>query len=158
MQTFVSPQTMTQSTPVKFDDLLAAYDWVSSSPYDSEAFVSRLTGNVYWSSSTIELDEALPEDIEDASIYVVVPNKHDLNLGKNLALTFAEDQLADSYQIIADIFRQRGAYGRFKNLLERKGCLQAWYDYEAKATERALREWAAGEGIPLVVGSRQNAG
>ena len=143
---------------MKFDDLLAAYEWVSSSPEDNEAFVSRVTGNVHWSSSTIELDDELPENIEDGSIYVAVPNKHDLNLGKNLALAFAEEQLADSYQTVANIFRQRGAYGRFKDLLERKGCLQAWYDYEAKATELALREWAAEEGLSISAGSGQNAG
>jgi hypothetical protein len=148
---------MTQNAPVKFDDLLAAYEWVSSSPGDSEAFVSRITGDVHWSSSTIELDEDLPEDIEDASIYVAVPNKYDLNLGKNLALTFAEDQLADSYQTIENIFRQRGAYRRFKALLERKDYLQAWYDYQTKATELALRKWAAEEGITIVAGSGQNA-
>jgi len=82
---------------VKFDDLLAAYQWASSSPDDSEAFVSRVTGNVHWSSSTMELEEELPEDIEDGSIYVPVPNKHDLNLGKSLALTFANEQLPDAY-------------------------------------------------------------
>ena len=154
----VSPQTMTLSVPVKFEDILAAYEWVSSSPFDNDAFVSRITGNVHWSSSTIELDDELPEDIEDGSIYVAVPNKHDLNLGKNLALTFAEEQLADSYQTVANIFRQRGAYGRFKDLLERKGYLQAWYDYEANATELALREWAAEQGLSIAERSGQNAG
>lgn len=149
---------MTPSAPVKFEDLLAAYEWVSSSPDDSEAFVSRVTGNVHWSSSTMELDDELPEDIEDGSIYVAVPNKHDLSLGKDLALTFAEEQLGDSYQTVANIFRQRGAYGRFKELLERKGLLQAWYDFEAKATELALREWAAEEGISVTAGSGQDAG
>ena len=143
---------MTPSAPVKFEDLLAAYDWVSSSPNDSMAFVSRLTGVVHWSSSTIELDEELPEDIEDGRVYVAVPNKHDLNLGNNLALTFTEDLLADSYQTVANIFRQRGAYGRFKDLLERKGLLQAWYDFEAKKTELALREWAAEEGLSIGAG------
>ncbi len=58
----------------------------------------------------IDLDEELPEDIEDESIYVPVPHKYDLNLGKNLALTFAEEQLADSYDTVSNIFRQRGAY------------------------------------------------
>jgi len=149
---------MTLSALVKFDNLLAAYEWVSSSPDDSEAFVSRATGEVHWSSSTMELDDELPEDIEDGSIYVAVPNKHDLNLGKDLALTFAEEQLADSYQTVANIFRQRGAYGRFKDLLDRKGLLQAWYDFEAKATELALREWAAEEGISITAGAGQNAG
>lgn len=149
---------MTLSAPVKYDDLLAAYEWVSSSPDDSEAFVSRVTGNVHWSSSTMELDDELPEDIEDGSVYVVVPNKHDLNLGKDLALTFAEEQLADAYQTVADFFRQRGAYGRFKALLERKDCLKAWYDYEAKATELALREWAAEEGLSISAESDKNVG
>ena len=55
----VSPQTMTLNAPVKYDDLLAAYEWVSSSPDDSEAFVSRVTGNVHWTSSTMDLDEEL---------------------------------------------------------------------------------------------------
>lgn len=149
---------MKLSAPVKYDDLLAAYEWISSSPGDGEAFVSRITGNVHWSSSTLELDDELPEDIEDGSVYVVVPNKYDLHLGKDLALTFAEEQLADSYQTVADFFRQRGAYGRFKDLLERKGCLNAWYDYEAKATELALREWAAEEVLSISAESDLNAG
>jgi len=106
----------------------------------------------------IELDEELPENIEDRSIYVSVPHKYDLNLGKNVALVFAEEQLADSYETVANIFRQRGAYGRFKDLLERKDRLQAWYDYEANATELALREWGAEQGLSIVAGSGQNAG
>jgi hypothetical protein len=149
---------MTPCAPVKYDDLLAAYEWVSSSPDDCDAFVSRVTGNVHLSSSTMELDEELPEDIEDGSIYGAVPSKHDLNLGKNVALTFAEEQLPDSYQTVESFFRQRGAYGRFKDLLERKGCLDAWHHYEAKATELALRQWAAEEGLSISAGSRKNAG
>ena len=149
---------MTPGAPVKLDDLLAAYEWVSSSPKDSEAFVSRITGNVHWSSSTMELDEELPDDIEDGSIYVVVPNKHDLNLGKGLAFRFAEERLGDSCQTVANFFRQRGAYGRFKDLLERKGCLEAWYIYEAEATELALRDWAAKAGLSIATGPGQNAG
>lgn len=155
----VSPHNMTLSAPVKLDDLLAAYEWVSSSsPTDNDAFVSRVTGNIHWSSNTIELDDELPEDIEDGSIYLSVPHKHDLNLGKHLALTFAEEFLADAYQTVAGIFRQRRAYGRFKDLLERKGYLQAWYDYEANATELALREWAAEQGLSIAERSGQNAG
>jgi hypothetical protein len=149
---------MTASTTVKFEDLLAAFEWVSASPGDSEAFVSRVTGDVHWSSSTMELDDELPEDVEDDSIYLAVPSKHDLNLGKHLALSFAEEHLADAHQTVANIFRQRGAYGRFKHFLEHEGSLQAWYDYEAKAIELALREWAAGEGLSIAAGEGQNAG
>ncbi len=106
----------------------------------------------------MELDDELPEDIEDGSLYVSVPSKHDLNLGKDLALAFAEEQLADSYQTVSNFFRQRGAYGRFKDFLETKGCLNTWYAYEAMATEQALRTWAAEEGLSVSGGSGQNAG
>ena len=150
---------MTLSAPVKFDDVLAAYEWVSSSsPTENEAFVSRITGNVHWSSSIIDLDEELPEDIEDGSIYVSVPHKYDLNLGKDLALTFAAERIADSYETVSNIFRQRGAYGKFKDLLEREGHLEAWYEYEANAIELALCEWAAEQGLLIAEGSAQMSG
>jgi len=150
---------MTLSAPVNFDELLAAYEWVSSSaPSENEAFVSRITGNVHWSSSIVDLDDVLPEDIEDESIYVSVPHKNDLNLGKHLALSFAEEHLTESYQTVASFFRQRGAYGRFKDFLEQKGQLQSWYDYEAKATVQALREWCAEEGLSISEEASRNAG
>jgi hypothetical protein len=81
---------------------------------------------------------------------VAVPHKYDLNLGNNLALTFAEEQLADSYETVSNFFRHRGAYGKFKDLLARKGELEAWYEFEAKATELALREWAAAQELSIV--------
>jgi hypothetical protein len=150
---------MTSSAPVKFDDLLSAYEWVSSSsPAENDAFVSRVTGKIHWSSSMMELDEELPEDFEDGGIYVAVPHKYDLNLGNNLPLTFAEEHIAGSYETVSNFFRQRGAYGKFKDLLERKGQLEAWYEFEAKATELALREWAAEQGLSIVAGGGQNAG
>ncbi len=150
---------MTLSAQVKFDDLLSAYEWVSSSsPAESDAFISRVTGKIHWSSSMMELDEELPEDIEDGSIYMAVPHKYDLNLGNNLALTFAEEQLADSYENVSNFFRQRGAYGKFKDLLAQKGKLEAWYEFEANATELALREWAAEQGLSIVAGGGPNAG
>jgi len=150
---------MTLNASVKLDDLLSAFEWASSSSRaENEAFVSRITGKIYWSSSMIELDEELPEDIEDGSIYVSVPHKYDLNLGNNLALTFAEEQLADSYEIVSNFFHHRGAYAKFKDLLELRGKLEAWYEFEANATELALREWAAEQGLSIVAGGGQNAG
>ena len=38
----------------------------------------------------------------------------------------------------------------FDDFLERKACLQAWYDYEAKATQATLREWCEENGLQLV--------
>jgi hypothetical protein len=39
------------------------------------------------------------------------------------------------------IFKRKGAYARFKDLLQQKNALDRWYDFETKATEKALREW-----------------
>jgi Uncharacterised protein family (UPF0158) len=141
---------MTSSTPVSFADLLVAFDWVSSgAPMESSAFVSRVTGATHLSSTTMDLEEELPEDIEDASLYVEVPHKNDLDLGRNLVLKFVDEKLPDSYSTVADFFRKRGAYARYKDLLEHEGMLEAWYEYEAQATEQALREWSEDNGLQL---------
>lgn len=84
--------------------------------------------------------QARPEDIEDGSVYIAVPHNNDLDLGRSLALSFADGHLPDSFEVIASFLRQRGAHGRFKDLLERKGCLQVRYEYGTSAVERALRK------------------
>lgn len=50
---------------------------------------------------------------------------------------------------IEDCFRRRGAYGRFKTILRRAGCLEKWYRVEADATDKALREWCAHNGLEV---------
>ena len=42
---------------------------------------------------------------------------------------------------VLQFFRGRGAYARFKDLLGGRGMLDQWYDFEAKAVERALKTW-----------------
>lgn len=144
------------SATVQLDDLLAVFDWVSSSaPAVNDAFVSRVSGKLHWSSDDVELDDELPQDIDDGTLYVAVPHRFDLNLGKGLALAFAGEQLSDSFEMVADAFRKRGAYARFKEVLERRSLLQAWYDYEIHATEDALRGWAVKQGLSLAGGARR---
>ncbi len=59
-------------------------------------------------------------------------------------MDFAHEQLApDDARRVADFFHHRGAYGRFKDLLERKNQLQHWYDYERQAKQQRLRQWCA---------------
>jgi CMP-2-keto-3-deoxyoctulosonic acid synthetase len=68
-----------------------------------------------------------------------LPHKTDLDLGKRLALRFAASELPYCRDRIADFFRHKGAYARFKDLLDSEGALERWYKYETEATERALR-------------------
>jgi hypothetical protein len=138
------------SVPVDFANLLAAFEWVSATA-DSEnaAYICRTTGVAYFTSSSMDLDDELPEDIEDDGLYIAVPHKVDLNLGKNLAIKFTAEHLPDDYSDVCGFFRQRGAYGRFKDLLERRDSLDTWYRYEAQAIEQALREWSCENLITL---------
>jgi hypothetical protein len=137
---------------IKYDDLSAAFDFVSfAAPFEHNAFVSLDTGAIYWVTETGAVDDqGLPDDLETSDRYIPIPHKNDLDLGKRLALRFAEERLTHRYANVEACFRYRGAYGRFKELLEEEGSLEEWYAFEAESTERALREWCAANGIELV--------
>jgi hypothetical protein len=145
---------------VKYDDLSTAFDFVSfAGPMEHRAYVSLDTGAIYWISETnpIEEDE-LPDDLETSDRYIAIPHKNELDLGNNLAFRFVEERLPDRYTDVQACFRRRGAYARFKELLEAEGCLEAWYAFEAESTERALREWCNANEIHVAEsGGQQSA-
>lgn len=128
--------------PIKWTDLLLAFEFVgASNTGEHQAFLCKQTGEVYWhSDSSDELDE-LPDDIDDEEKYVRIPDKRELELGKPLALDFVGQFLPDDLAEVQGIFRRRGAYARFKDLLVRRGTLDQWYGFESKAEESALRRW-----------------
>jgi hypothetical protein len=51
--------------------------------------------------------------------------------------------------MVAQFFRHRGAYARFKDLLASEGSLDKWYAFEAESTERALRDWCTSNDISV---------
>jgi hypothetical protein len=134
--------------PVSSKELIEAHFFVSSSNGDAEAYLCKETGKIYWRSELAGEDDC-PDDVEDEDKYLAVPDKRQLDLGKHLALEFAQEFLPNDYEDIRDIFRRKGAYRRFKDLLERKGALDAWYDFEEKAQTRALREWCEANGFEV---------
>jgi hypothetical protein len=135
---------------VPFDTLLEAFEFVSfGPPEEHQAYVCLETGKIYWHSELGDDDEELPEDIDDAEKYVTIPHKNDLDLGKNLAIEFVEEVLPDATNEVERMFSRSGAYSNFKNLLERRGLLPQWYEYEATAQEKALREWCADKRLEI---------
>ena len=128
---------------VSLKDILEAFEFVSAdNTGEHQAFLCRQSGKVYWyvEYSDDELSE-LPDDIDDREKYVQIPDKKELDLGKPLVLDFARQFLPNDFDEVRQIFSSRGAYARFKDLLNRRGALDQWYDFEAKAEERALRMW-----------------
>jgi len=135
-------------TPIKFSYIKDAFDFVSfGQPMEHEAYLYLETGEIFWHSEVGDNEEELPEDIDDGEKYIAIPHKNDLNLGKRLVLSFAEEYLPESMEKVHEIFSQSGAYARFKDLLEYRGLLQQWYEYEEKVSDQALREWCRLNGI-----------
>ncbi|MBS0469109.1 MAG: hypothetical protein JSR14_18140 [Proteobacteria bacterium] len=136
-------------TIVKFNEVLDAYELSDfDGLVDTRAFISLQRGTVHIVSHDLEQEGEPPEDI-DGGDYLALPDKAELCLGRSLAIEFTQEQLPGDIDTVWEYFRKRGAYGHFKHLLERKGRLQAWYDYENAAKQDRLSAWCADHGIGL---------
>lgn len=146
---------MTTRTYVYLAELEDAFMFAGAAgSFDSAAYVSRETGRTYFVAESAGLDEEIPGDPQDESLYARVPDKHHFDLGQHLIFRFIDENAPDDYDEVRGYFSRRGAYARFKGLLERRGLLEAWRACEQAATEAALREWAEEEGFEVVEGRR----
>lgn len=137
-------------TPVAFDDIEMAFEFVSADvAMTNEAWLDRTTGIVHWHNEFGDLDEPLPEDIEDDKRYLAIPHKNALGLGKPLVLEFTRTHLPECYARVRDIFSRRGAYARFKDLLDDHGYLDVWHQWEDDQSKRALRDWCEANDVKL---------
>ena len=137
-------------TVAKFAEVLDGFEFGAvGAMVTNQAFISLERGTVHFVSSELEPEEDAPEDL-DSGDYLALPDKAALGLGRELAMEFAQEQLPGDVDTIRGFFSKRGAYRRFKDFLERRGRIQAWYDYESAATEVRLHAWCAEHGIDLV--------
>ena len=130
--------------PANFQEILDSFAFVSSNGGGyNEAFLCRQTGKIHWRSALLDPDEfdELPDDVEDETKYIAIPETQELGLGKPLALDFAREFLRNDFDEVRYMFSKRGAYRKFRALITRRNALERWYDFESKATERALRDW-----------------
>jgi len=126
---------------IKFSDIMEAFDFVSFGQMSEHlAYLDTTTGKIYWHSEFGDNDEELPDDINDEQ-YIEIPHKNELDLGKPLVFDFVAEHLSEKADEVDNIFRRKGAYGRYKDLLEKNDLLDKWYEYETKAQQKALREW-----------------
>ena len=134
---------------MKYSDIENAYLFVSMAPPEEHnAYLDKETGEIYCVSELGDSDE-LPDGWEENEKLLNIPHKNDLNLGQNLVFDFILASLPDEFNRVREIFSKKGAYARFKDLLEIKEKLEAWYEYESKATEVALRDWCKENDISL---------
>ena len=135
--------------PVRFADLLEAFEVACTGPPGEVlAYLNRETGEVIFHSDYYDGSDPLPDDIDEGH-YIELPHQNDLGLGRRLALAFAGEHLPDDFDRVVSMFRRKGAYARFKDLLAVRGKLDDWYGYQSEAAERALREWCRENGIEI---------
>jgi hypothetical protein len=134
---------------VKFAELLDAFHFVDSGSYgETQAFIDRSTGAIYWQSDVVDVEEEIPDGV-DLDECLEVPTGQDLGLKKPTVLAFAQEHMPDAYEEIRDIFSHSGAYQRFRALLLRCDTLDKWYAFYAAAEKAALRAWCEEEGLEI---------
>jgi hypothetical protein len=99
------------------------------------------TGEIFYISELFGSEDELPEDIEDPDKYISIPHKNDLGLGKALVIEFTSQYLPGEIDRVYSIFSRKGAYSRYKELLEKKGLLDKWYKFEDERQKAALNKW-----------------
>jgi len=136
---------------VKYEDLAAAFDFVGwGQPMEHTAYISLDTGTIYWDSDADAGEFEIPDDLGESDRDLAVPHKNDLDLGRDLVLRFVAAELPNQYARVDGFFHRRGAYARFKDLLEAEGRLDAWYAFEAAETDVALRDWCREHDIQII--------
>jgi hypothetical protein len=135
---------------ISIRDLEDAFLFASAGcEFEAAAYLDRETGEFRYVGTDIDETEGALAESPGADRLLRVPNKYDLDLGKALVFAFVEEQLPEAEPEVRGIFRHRGAYARFKGLLDDRDQLDAWYEYEHSKTLAALRDWAESEGIEL---------
>ena len=89
---------------------------------EHEAFLCKQSGKLYCHSELCDDLDILPDDIGDSEKFLQIPDKRELDLGKPLALDFASQFLPGDFDDVRQFFSRRGAFARFKDLLNRSAC------------------------------------
>jgi hypothetical protein len=141
--------TQSKTVVVDRDDLESAFEFVSSvAPSEHSASISLADGRIRLHSVWTDMgDDDDPEEEDEDSISV--PHKNELGLGRRLVMRFVEQEMPDDYDTVADIFRRRGAYARYKDLLQQRRMLERWYKFEDDAMKAGLRAWCEANDIQL---------
>jgi len=137
-------------TKFSFSEIESAFMFVNSAGYGMNSVVScKDTGKILYRSDLAGIDEIEDEEDLNWEMWIEIPHKNDLNLGRNLVFEFVEEHLPEELGRVRLMFRRSGAYARYKALLEQRGLLKDWYNIENSREEKALRQWCADNAIEL---------
>jgi hypothetical protein len=143
-------QRMPPTITITLDDLDSLQTWVSVNDLEAtSAYISKTTGELHFTPFDGEGEEP-PDNVTDETRYWTVPRAEELGLGHGLVFRYVRESLPDDFEAVQDFFRRRGAYARFKDLLDRRGHLNRWKEYENRATQDAYVQWALDSGMQII--------
>lgn len=137
---------------MRYEELEQAYEYANADGGlgESEVCICRSTGRTIWLGEGS--DDEIPDDLEESDDYISLPTRYELDLGRSVAIDFADQEIPRLADEVRGIFSRRGAYGRFKALLAEEGMLERWYAFEGARTKEALLAWAEENDIPVEAG------
>ncbi len=104
---------------------------------------------IVYSGEGVDDEPPPPDDINDNPRYLPVPTRHELNLGRQLALDFMHEHWPEEIDWARETLHCRGGWHRFKSRLEARGLMRQWFDYQEQRTMEALRAWCEANGITV---------
>lgn len=134
---------------LKLGDLELAYMYACDDHFGNSAVINRETGAILLLSELGDGDEP-PPDLDNDDKYLSLPTKFDLDLGNQLVFEFAKHRPELDYEKVRSLFRRKGAYGRFRALLDEADLTSRWHEYQDEQTAAALKEWCKENNIELV--------
>jgi hypothetical protein len=133
---------------ISFSDIEDAFFYVSSDqPFMNNAVLHKNTGKTFYRSE-FSGEDNFPEDV-DSGAYIEIPHKNDLDLGRNLVFEFVSRFIPERQDEVYDYFRRKGAYSRYKYLLEKLNLLDTWHEFEDQRTKSVLLEWCRENGLDV---------
>lgn len=129
-----------------YNTIELAFQWADFADRSNSAYLDRHTGNSLYFSMDGDSDPE-PDDFDDTTRYVAIPDKRDFGLGKKLAIQFACEAAPSLLDDVHAAFRGRGGFRRFKELLNLNDLLDSWYKYEAEHERAAILQWCADNDI-----------
>ena len=133
---------------LNIEDLILAMDYTTSGEqFGFSAYIDRRSGEIHYEAD--DQIDPLPDDLYTCPEYVEIPTSRDLDLGSMLVYEFTEESLPEQQETVNEIFRRKGAYARFKELLRSHDMLDEWHRYEEEAKRNRLRDWAKLNGVEI---------
>ncbi|MBI3985842.1 MAG: hypothetical protein HY343_02900 [Lentisphaerae bacterium] len=132
----------------EYSDIEMAIEYVSSAPEGTNRVVYDKVSRRFFYASDFSGENEIPDDL-DWKQCVEMPHKHELDLGHDLVFRFVEQVIPSEEHTVHKFFTRPGAYARFKDFLDRRELLQAWYDFEALAQREAIERWCKDNGLEI---------